>query len=932
MAFQELQPAALVPSLDAGPHQASLHTLAFPTAWREPVLDLYRSTRSESARAKIKEVPIRSLNALIRTVAPDLVTTDTNASFDANRPWLYSRAEFPPQALARLVRAWLRGMQPSTAGFQHFRDTALALNVESLRWKTETVNLLEHDLSPGGTCIPAERLYRVLPEILADRIAAHGEYEYCGDRLRFHRVAVDARANGAELMSWPPIKHTTTIKDKDARTRYGDHRDWYYSAVISVSLRTVPFSPLPRIYLTTRIRRWVSGPVHLSGTRRASAYLLTKDPFITEATQPGRFAVAQFSWDPRTREIRWAQGGPEGMLARVGAIDNLPAADVFAKEPDTWIPGRDGVEGAAGYHTMMGWHGVGAGLMPAERRRLTEWAASALEPEFTLAPTLVRSALKQNPTKLLTPKVPVPKKDATEQDISNALARNQLVELDNAVQLREYVARALDGRDLSAVLLYQSSHVRQQLINAAEASLALAEYRNQTGPDVWSWDTPDLRVRIHARELGALGAPLGDGEQAPKKGQQHIDAISQRRSTVASRLHALATELGEPTTVTLVELDGRDAFTPRTTDPKFAIRLGCAAAGMVSQFITPGKPEDADDNTEFRAAAAWADGLRQLGTRLVPDHSLGEKIPGGLNQLAFWIVKRQTTSETERAQFTPVAVLIRPGQKTILGRTPDMTEWVPYPLLLISLTGQVRPRDLATADQQTKAVAAFVQNTLYALRSTPTLVVTHAQNTRKRWPWLTNSGLLADRIALGNGPAQRIPLLGSNLRFARIATNDRDETPQWWAPKADASGGISKGLWKYAGDLTNGFVFYSTSDKSSTHTLSVESTKLTHRINAQGREEIRPDKNAWNPELLELVMMGVADATEAEDYAMFLHQQRSAEDYRDTLGLPLILHLAELTSDYGLPHDDDPDSGLDVNAEGVAVAEDDQLESPSEDE
>lgn len=924
MAFQELQPAALIPNVDAGPQQASLHTLAFPAAWREPVLDLYRSTRSESMRAKIKQVPISSLNTLIRTVAPDLVTTDAYASFDATRPWLYSRTEFPPPVLARLVRAWLRGMQPSTAGFQHFRETALALDVESLRWKTETVNLLEHDLSAGGTCLPVERLYRVLPEILADRIAAQGEYEFCGERLRFYRVAVDARANGAELMSWPPLKHPTAIKGKDARARYGDHRDWYYSAVISVSLRTVPFSPIPRIYVSTRIRRWVSGSVFFSGTRRVSAYLLTKEPFVTDATQPGRFAVAQCAWDPRTREIRWAQGGAEGMLARVGAIDSLPAADVFAKEPDTWIRGRDGIEGAASYHTMMGWHGVGAGLMPAERRRLTEWAAAALEPEFTLAPVLVRSTAKQNPTKLLTPKVTVPKKDATEADIATALATNQLIELDNAVRRREYTARALDGRDLSAVLLYQSSHVRQQLINAAEASLGLADYRDQTGPDVWSWDTPDLHIRIHARELGTLGAPLGSSEQAPKKGQQHIDAIGHRRSTTAACLHALATEFGEPTTITFVELDGRDAFAPRTTDPKFAIRLGCADAGMVSQFITPGNPSDPDDDTEFRAAAAWADGLRQLGMRLVPDHSLDENIPDGLNQLAFWIVQRQTTSETERAQFTPVAVLIRPGQKTILGRTPDMTEWVPYPQLLIALTGQVRPRDLATAEQQTKAVAAFVQNTLYALRSTPTVVVTHAQNTRKRWPWLTNSGLLRDRIALGNGPAQRISLFGNNLRFARVATNDRDETPQWWAPKADESAGISKGLWKQAGNHECARVFYSTSDKSSTHTLSVESTKLTHRINAQGREEIRPDKNAWNPELLELVMLGFADDAEAEQYAIFLHQQRFAEDYRDALSLPLIQHLAELTSQYGLPHDDNPDKG---SRDDVSIAEEDQVGS-----
>ncbi|MCT2584650.1 pPIWI_RE module domain-containing protein [Actinophytocola gossypii] len=928
MAFDELQPAAFIPDATTGPFHADLYTLAFPAAWREPVLDLYRSGQSEAKRGRIKEVPIRKLNSLIRTVAPDLVTVDANASFDPAKPWLYSRTEYPTHLLARLVHAWLRSLAPSLEAFQRFRETARTLDVNSLSWQLETVDLLEHDLSPGGTCMPTERLYRVLPEILADRIAAQPPYEFCGERVRFHRVAVDARARGAELMSWPPLKHRTKVKDKEAQKRYGTERTWYYSAVITVSLRTVPFSPIPRIYLSSRIRRWVSGPVSMTGTRRVSAYLLTGDPFITDVDHPtiddgerpgasrdeqaGRFAVAQFAWNPRTRQIEWRQGGPEGMLARVGAIDNLPAADVFAKEPDTWIDGRDDVEGAASYHTMMGWHGVGAGLMPAERRRLTEWAGAALAPEFVPAPPLARSTISQNPSTHLTPKVAVPKKNATEEQIANVVAKNELIDLDNAIRRREFTAFALDGRDLTAVLLYQSTHMRDQLITAAEASLALANYRDATGPDLWGWAAPDLRVRIHARELGALGAPLGSAERPPKKGKEHVNAIGERRTAVAARMRDLAADLGETTVITFVELDGRDKFKPRTTDPKFAIRLGCADVDMVSQFFTPAEqnPDDDDDDSQFRVSAAWADGLRQLGMRLVPQHTLTEKIPDNLNQLAFWIVKRQVTGDTERAQFTPVAVLIRPGQKCILGRTSDMTEWVPYPQLLVALTGQVRPEDLSTAEQQTKAVAAFVQNILYTMRGTPTLVVTHAQNTRNRWPWLKNPGLLPDRIQLGNGPAQRIKMFGQNLRIARVATNDRDETPQWWAPKNKESGGISKGLWKPDGNYSNR-VFYSTSSKPGTHTLSVESTKLTHRINSKNQEEIRPGKNAWNPELLEITMLGFSDDIEAEYGAMFLHQQRLAEDYRDALALPLIQHVAELTSQYGLPHDDEPDEPLD---------------------
>src|SRR5690606_40816310 len=42
------------------------------------------------------------------------------------------------------------------------------------------------------------------------------------------------------------LKHSTKVKDGEAQKRYGGVREWRYSAVINVSLRTVPFSPTDR--------------------------------------------------------------------------------------------------------------------------------------------------------------------------------------------------------------------------------------------------------------------------------------------------------------------------------------------------------------------------------------------------------------------------------------------------------------------------------------------------------------------------------------------------------------------------------------------------------------------------------------------------------------------------------------------------------------
>lgn len=43
---------------------------------------------------------------------------------------------------------------------------------------------------------------------------------------------------------------------------------------------------------------------------------------------------------------------------------------------------------------------------------------------------------------------------------------------------------------------------------------------------------------------------------------------------------------------------------------------------------------------------------------------------------------------------------------------------------------------------------------------------------------------------------------------------------------------------------------------------------------------------------------------------MYLHQQRFSDDYPDGLKLPLIMHLAELTSHYALPHEGDDETEM----------------------
>ncbi|WP_406168253.1 RNaseH domain-containing protein [Streptomyces sp. NBC_00996] len=96
----------------------------------------------------------------------------------------------------------------------------------------------------------------------------------------------------------------------------------------------------------------------------------------------------------------------------------------------------------------------------------------------------------------------------------------------------------------------------------------------------------------------------------------------------------------------------------------------------------------------------------------------------------FHLVERRHDGPTGRQQFTPIAILVRPGAKCVLGRSADMHGWVPYPELLKALTG--RDEAKRTSADQAALMAAFIKQTLSSLRSTPTLVLTHAQDVRKR--------------------------------------------------------------------------------------------------------------------------------------------------------------------------------------------------------
>jgi hypothetical protein len=174
--------------------------------------------------------------------------------------------------------------------------------------------------------------------------------------------------------------------------------------------------------------------------------------------------------------------------------------------------------------------------------------------------------------------------------------------------------------------------------------------------------------------------------------------------------------------------------------------------------------------------SGWQDGLRQLGVRVLPEHTIATGIPEGLRYAALWMVKRRKDGPTRLPRHTPVAVMVTPlapgtGLAAVTGWDPKTAQWIPYPQFLLRLveiaeipdiidddpdddapgndavpgapqngqapaesrrqaTGRVWRQNM---DEQRRDTERYLQKMLRSLRGYPTALLTHSQNSRMHW-------------------------------------------------------------------------------------------------------------------------------------------------------------------------------------------------------
>ncbi|MER5601538.1 DUF3962 domain-containing protein [Streptomyces sp. NPDC002265] len=970
--YREIRRAAYHLADVAEPWIEDFRTVRFPEHWHAGLLALHNYKRAEDEWRKT--IPTGRLDAVLQTLAPDVIVRPRPRPPVGEGPmpgedfWMYVPADapdpLPGSVLGQLLDAWLRTLGPKgTEKDPAFRSLLLDCSAELKQnlpvWEpARGVDQLGTTPTGGGTAAPEPRQFQLATDALARRILMLDPYPFEGGELRFRALPRGPRDQGAELMSQPLCR---TIKRKE----------WWFSIVLNISLHTTPFDPRSRLHLHWGVRRWATHPrsdtkrLDLSYRQATTVYLRPKIPWLPGAPATERHALARLRRDRAADAFTWAENDPAGILHRLSVTGHFPDPDQLLSEPTAWIGDGPGVRAAVVHSTRMGVHEVGPGLMSHQRSQLTAWAEQALPEGVVRVPDLVRGLGKGAGA------------PANRRPKSNGDAvKKKSDELRAAVARRAALAAAVSGLAeaspeqvgppvVEARLLWQTAEARRQAIAAFAEALGLDgdaggvqttdrdfDQARPGTPVVLQWSTTEIDLRLRCLPLAdGLGDRLILTSGANSKAARIADAVTTRRRALRDWLREDGGDTTRPG-LTLVEIAHRSTFRPSETDPKFAIRLGCADAGLLSQFVvTPSTDRQIKnaDSLDHRAHSAWLDGLRQLGVRVLPQHTLGGDLPGDLRYAALWMVKRRKDGPTRLPKHVPVAVLVSPhpeqkGLAVVQGWDDDARSWVSYPKFLLGLVkkAEINPeaytepappipgqRDdtsspavritsqawRANLAQQRRETAGFLQRMLHSLRGVPTVLITHAQNSRLHWPWLQDGQIIRDLVKPGHAPAGR---LDDELRLVRVRGRTGRETAQWWGlANPGEPNGQPMGFWAQALNEreqrpADERIFYSTTERPGSFAISPALDRIATRVNSAGNLTSQAGTGAWNPTLVEIAVLGchprkadtdlqpqIPDNPEA--LALAMHQLRQAPDYAAALSLPLPLHLAGLAQAYVLP-------------------------------
>jgi hypothetical protein len=868
--FKQIRPLAfrLNPEIPTLPHTCA--TLTLPKHWKA----LLKQLKANALNRPVEKtsIPIDSLNRVIRAIVPDVVAIEPYAGW-AEQGWLYSAGTIDPQALLFIIHAWVK--HAFIEAQDDVRQEVLSkLRVEDLQWQVGQLDLACWQVNQHGTAITDRKdRFVFLPDVFAALISKPEMYFPLGPySLRFRRTPIAPGQRGAELISWPPILHE-------------DNRgSWPFSVLLTITAQTVPFQSYPVIHCDIGVRRWVDRQRWLP-RNRTSVYLRTSVPWVPGLHLSESIQAASLRRKPDGMgdfTIEWC----DALLAILNELrpgHPLPAAQSLVDDPLLGFPTNGSFNAAITYRTAMPYsHGVGAGLMPGDRKillgQLDDLFSSTLQLVEPFHRTSYQVPSLKNP---FFPQVRPTRDLPARQSQRRALIREAV------------------GPRLTIEIRYQSPVVRDALLQALNKELGLSPDGSKPFHDLDN----QLQIDVLTQELGGVGDALIGSSQRKRRDDQ-IQTHQQRLKDIATKFPCT----NEPT-LTLVEIAPPGEF-DSGTDPKSTLRIGLSSTGRLSQFIVSERQDvvkrknetEVEGSLVHRARSSLLDGLRQLGVQLPLPPFKG--LPQDLNLFGVWLINHYRTKNILRESVRlPVFIHIDPKDYKIKARFPGIDKWLPYSEALRKLA-EGDGHGARYAEQAMPFIRQIIKTDILAFDHS--LLLCHAQNLRQAWGWLENTRIAPDGVDFGDEkliPTQDLP----GLRLVRVRDSQRHETPEWFGYDTVAAEGFSKGLFQI-----NQRVFASTYNKPRQfNTLSPSLSKFDEWTTPRTKRsyQARPDSPAWNPGLFELTVACLQpEDRDPTPWAALVHTLRhAAPHYDEALALPLPLHLAKLMEEYVFTVEDEDD-------------------------
>lgn len=829
------------------------YSLSFPDVWKS---ELKRLIATTSGR-KLEEttVPIRSLNGVMRVLAPDLISISRNAG-SANQPeWLNSSLPIPPNTLRLVIQAWIRHISALEAS-PFLNDMLAQITPDMLTWDSRSVDLVQWNTNSYGTAEhPYGGIYALFPDYIASFLSREGlTFEFGDEGPRsLRRVPIAPGENGAELVSWPPFWHDT------GKTRAA------WSVFVAIKLQTIPFYDRPVVYIDLGVRRWASDEKPLRFAGSVTTYLSTQVPWIAQSNNTNSLHVAKLHWameanvdGSRSYPAEWEDRLPD-ILRFLNPQAALFDANQLVASPVIGLTSTADIAAISFSDRMKTSHPVGKGLMPSDRMYLMEQIAAQLPPLLTWAQPLNRVPFKAVTGGRTTIDFKTP-----DEEKKRELRRKIAVEV---------------GTDITIEIHYQELSTLYEFIDQICLMLGVNRPTEWGDHNDLALITPEFRVCLVARALGKIGSPLHPNSQIKSMRDRLERATLEHVGFIIDEL-----PLVEIPTLALIELDGPDKFPERGTDPKAAIRAGFARTGRHSQFFEAASQAPSTE----RVRKAVLDGFRHLGLRPSMPEVIGAP---SLDYCGIWFVKQnKPTSFTGKRRIIPLLVHINGRTGETLALVDREQAWMPYPQALLEL-GKGNTRAF---DHDTEAfgfIERLVEQNL--LPDGDLLLMCDAHNARRIWPWWANKSMSCDAISFSKGTPRSIASW-KGLRVVRVRSSEQQETPDGFGIGDNGSVGLTKGVFRHSER-----VFFSVPAKPVQFKLSKSMSKFRPWKNKTGAHDASPHRHAWNPTLVEVTVVAMQKEDKADKLGALVDQLRYASiQYDEATSFPLPLHLAELMEEY----------------------------------